>query len=135
MKDVSRIVREYPEETSYITNNGSKSILLSIEMLEGNNIVNYGREVKKVLNDFEKELPDDVTLFRVADQSEVVAHSVNTFLREMLIAICTVLLVVMVLQPLRVASIAAMTIPITIFISVGILYAIGWNSTRLLLPD
>jgi multidrug efflux pump len=125
LKDVSRIVREYPEPTSYITNNGSKSILLSIEMLEGNNIVKYGKEVKKVLNDFEKELPDDVTLFRVADQSEVVSHSVNTFLREMLIAICTVLLVVMVLQPLRVASIAAMTIPITIFISVGILYAIG----------
>ncbi len=125
LKDIARIVREYPKPTSYITNNGSKSILLSIEMLEGNNIVQYGKEVKKVLDDFEEELPDDVTLYRVADQSQVVNHSVNTFLREMLIAIATVLLVVMVLQPIKVASIAAMTIPITIFISVGILYAIG----------
>ncbi|MEG2069872.1 MAG: efflux RND transporter permease subunit [Bacteroidales bacterium] len=127
LKDVARIEREYPANDSYITNNGSKCLLLSLEMLEGNNIVKYVKVVKKILNEFEEELPDDITLFRVADQSEVVAHSVNTFLREMLIAICTVVLVVLLLQPLRVASIAAMTIPITIFITIGILYALGFE--------
>lgn len=127
LKDVATIVREYPQNESYITNNGNKCLLLSLEMQEGNNIVQYGKEVKKVLAEFQAELPADINIVRVADQAEVVNNSVNTFLREIIIAICTVLLVIMLLQPLRVASIAAMTIPITIFVSMGILYVLGYE--------
>lgn len=125
LKDVARIVREYPEMTSYIANGDKKCVMLSIEMLDGNNIVEYGKEVKAVLDKFEETLPEEVTVFRVADQAEVVSHSVNMFLREMLIAIITVILVILLMQPLRVAGISAMTIPITMFISLGILYILG----------
>ena len=103
------------------------------EMQKGYNIVRYGQEVNKVLDKFQKELPDDVHLFKVADQPEVVNISVKNFLREMIIAICTVLLVLMLLQPLRVASIAAMTIPITIFISIGVIYALGFELNTVIL--
>lgn len=127
LRDVARIVREYPEPISYIANGDKKCVLLSIEMRDGRNIVAYGKEVKKVISDFEKTLPEEVTIFRVADQSQVVSNSVNTFLREMLVAICTVILVILLLQPFRVAAIAALTIPITIFISVGLLYLFGYE--------
>ena len=127
LKDIATIVREYPTPTSYIENQGNKCLLLSLEMQKGYNIVRYGQEVNKVLDKFQKELPDDVHLFKVADQPEVVNISVKNFLREMIIAICTVLLVLMLLQPLRVASIAAMTIPITIFISIGVIHALGFE--------
>ena len=81
LKDVARVVREYPDPTSYITNNGTKCLVLSMEMREGNNIVEMGQEVNKVLSDYEKELPDDVSIFRITDQSQVVGDSVVTFLR------------------------------------------------------
>lgn len=32
LKDIARIVREYPEPDSYIMNNGKKAIILSMEM-------------------------------------------------------------------------------------------------------
>lgn len=127
LKDIARIEREYPRPTSYIKNGDKKCVMLSIEMLDGNNIVEYGKEVKEVLDDFEEDLPPEVTVFRVADQSEVVSHSVNMFLREMLIAIITVILVILLMQPLRVAGISALTIPITMFISLGILYLLGFE--------
>lgn len=127
LKDIATIVREYPTPTSYIKNQGNKCLLLSLEMQEGHNIVKYGQEVNKVLDKFQNELPNDVHLFKVADQPEVVNHSVKNFFKEMIIAICTVLLVLMLLQPLRVAAIAAMTIPITIFISIGIIHALGFE--------
>lgn len=133
LKDIATIVREYPTPTSYIKNQGNKCLLLSLEMQKGYNIVRYGQEVNKVLDKFQKELPDDVHLFKVADQPEVVNISVKNFLREMIIAICTVLLVLMLLQPLRVASIAAMTIPITIFISIGVIYALGFELNTVIL--
>jgi len=125
LKDVARVVREYSEPDSYITNNGTKCLVLSMEMREGNNIVQMGEDVNKVLEEYEKELPDDVSIFRITDQSQVVGDSVTTFLRELLIAIIAVIIVVMLLMPLRVASVAASTIPITIFLSLLVFYACG----------
>lgn len=125
LKDIARVVREYPTPDSYITNNGTKCLVLSMEMREGNNIVQMGEEVNRVLEEYEKELPDDVSIFRITDQSQVVGDSVVTFLRELLIAIIAVIVVVMLLMPLRVASVAASTIPITIFLSLLVFYACG----------
>lgn len=125
LKDVARVKREYPHAASYIKNNGTKCILLSIEMKQGKNIVQMGEEVNQVLQDFGKSLPSDVKISRITDQSQVVGDSVNNFLRELLIAIVAVVIVVMLLMPLRVALVAASTIPITIFISLGLFYALG----------
>ena len=126
LKDVARVVREYPQADSYITNNGKKCLLLSIEMKKGQNIVAMGNEINRVLEKFQREeLPSEVGIFRITDQSKVVGDSVYNFLKELLIAIVAVVIVVMLLLPMRVALVAASTIPITIFISLGLLYAFG----------
>ncbi len=121
LKDVARIVLEYPKPDSYITNNGHKCLLLSMEMKSGNNIVKYGKEVEKVLHEFQSTLPKDVHIERIANQPQVVHDSVNEFLKEMLFAIIGVILITLVLLPLRVAAVAASTIPITIFMSLAIM--------------
>ncbi|MDD2960561.1 MAG: efflux RND transporter permease subunit [Muribaculaceae bacterium] len=125
LKDVARVVKEYPIADSYITNNGKKCLLLSVEMKKGKNIVEMGELVNNEITEFEKSLPSDVNLFKITDQSKVVGDSVETFLHELLIAICAVIIVVMLLLPLRVAMVAASTIPISIFISLGLFYAFG----------
>ncbi len=38
LKDIADVRREYPAPSSYITNNGRKCILLSVEMKKGKNI-------------------------------------------------------------------------------------------------
>lgn len=125
LKDVARIVREYPKPNSYINNNGKKCLLISMEMQQGNNIVQYGKDVDKVLQSFQKKLPQGVRIERVADQPKVVGDSVNTFLLELLYAIIAVILVTMVLLPFRVATVAASSIPITIFAALAIMYLTG----------
>jgi len=125
LSDIATIVREYPSSDTYVTNNGHKCIVLSIEMREGYNIVDFGNKVKAVLTDFEQTLPQDVTIYPITDQSHVVNASVMDFLKELLISIIAVIIVIMLLLPLRVSSVAACTIPITIFISLGIFYAAG----------
>lgn len=125
LKDIARVEREYAPAESYITNNGKKCLLLSIEMKKGQNIVEMGKEVNRILEDFEQKLPADVKIFRITDQSVVVNDSVTNFLHELLIAIAAVIVVVMLLLPVRVALVAASTIPITIFISLGLFHAFG----------
>ena len=125
VKDVARVVREYDDPDSYIRNNGHRCVLLSMEMRGGYNIVEYGREVDEVLHAFMEELPSDVAVQRIADQAKVVGDSVHSFLRDLFVAMAIIILVMMLLFPLRSAVVAAVTIPLSTFISVGVMYLCG----------
>jgi multidrug efflux pump subunit AcrB len=125
LQDVATIKREYPVPDTYVKNNGTKCIVLSVEMNEGNNIVDFGDNVKAKISEFQKGLPKDVTIYPITDQSQMVNHSIMEFLEELLIAIISVIIVIMLLLPMRVASVAAGTIPITIFISLGLFFSMG----------
>lgn len=126
VKDVARVVREYDDPDSYIRNNGHRCVLLSMEMQAGNNIVEYGEEVDGVLHRFIGEvLPGDVSVQRIADQAKVVGDSVRSFLRDLFISMAIIIVVMMLLFPFRSALVAAITIPVSTFISVGIMHLCG----------
>ena len=126
VRDVARVVREYEPMSSRIEQDGHPCVLLSMEMNPGNNVVQYGREVDKVLDDFrENELPDDVKVTRIADKPKVVHISVTDFFRDLLIAMLVIILVMMVLFPLRSAIVASITIPLSTFVSVAFMYMLG----------
>lgn len=125
LKDIATVKREYPDAESRITNNGKKCILLSVEIKKGQNIVKMGEAIDEQMAEFQKSLPGDVSIYRITDQSKVVNDSVLNFLHELVIAIVAVVIVVMLLLPMRVALVAASTIPISIFISLGLYNAFG----------
>ncbi len=115
LKDIAQIKREYPKLNKYIESNGNKCVLLSIEMRPGNDIVKMGRDVHQAMDEFEQTLPDDVHINTITDQSRVVSESVITFLRELLISVISVIIVVILLMPRRVAEVSALSISLTFF--------------------
>ena len=121
--DLATVKKEYAQPTSFVTNNGKKCIVLSVEIKKGRSITDMGTKIKKELKEFQKELPKEVTMFTITDQSLVVRDSVVDFLKELCIAIVAVMIVVLLLMPIRVALVASSTIPISIFISLGLFYA------------
>ena len=123
--DIATIEREYSDPRQYIRNNGQKCILLSLQMTRGANIIEFGGKVKEIISDYQTTLPDDVHINIISDQSQVVGHSIEDFMWEMLIAIVSVVIVVMLMLPLRVAGVAVATIPITIFSSLGLFLLFG----------
>ena len=126
VRDVARVVREYDAAASRIEQDGHPCVLLSMEMTPGNNVVQYGDEVESVLNTYrESELPADVTISRIADKPEIVAKSVSDFLRDLIISMLIIILSMMVLFPFRSAIVAAITIPLSTFVSVAIMYMVG----------
>ena len=66
-------------------------------MKEGYNIVEMGKEVDRQIAEFQKDIPESVTLFKITDQPVVVNSSVNYFLVELLVAIIAVVVVIMLL--------------------------------------
>lgn len=123
VRDIAEVRREYDTSDSYIESNGNRCVLLSLEMTEGYNIVHYGRDVNRVIEAFRQEyLPEDVNVLRITDQPKVVEASVSEFLVNLIESMVVIILVMMLLFPLRSAIVAAITIPLSTFISVGIMY-------------
>ena len=126
VRDIARVVREYEPSASRIEQNGHPCVLLSMEMTPGNNVVQYGEEVDRVLDEFRtSELPEDVNVTRIADKPKVVSISITSFLRDLLISMAIIIVVMMVLFPIRSAIVAAITIPLSTFVSVAIMYMVG----------
>ena len=123
--DLADVKRVYKDPTEYARIGGEPTILLSVEMHEGNNIVEFGKQLHETLARVQSTLPPDVQLDFVADQPRVVHERVQDFTREFGIAIISVILVTMLLLPMRVALVSAVAIPVTVSITFAMLNAAG----------
>ena len=121
LKDVARVVREYPEVNSYIRNNGRRAVMLCMEMKRGGDIIKFGKDVDKEVDEFKDGLPGGVHITNIANQPKVVEDSIVSFLGDLVEAIVIVILVMMVLFPVKSAIVAGTSIPITIMITFGLM--------------
>ena len=125
LKNIATIDRQNEDPVNYIRQNGKKTILLSLEMQPGNNIVEYGKEVDKALAKFSKTCPADIEVFKISELPKYVDESISNFMKEFLIAIIAVIAVTLLLLPFRIASVAGITVPVSVLITLGILYFFG----------
>jgi len=125
LKDVARIERRYEELNSFIKVGGSNVMMLTIQMQPGNNIVFLGDDLDKKIEEVKQTLPSDVSVKIIVNQPEVVRERVSHFMVEFGIAIASVIVVVMLLLPFRIASISAIAAPVSIAITFAILNMVG----------
>ena len=123
--DVANIERRYADPTSLIRVDGHRALLLSVEMLEGNNIVDFGKAINAKLDDTKKLLPSDLRITTIVNQPQVVQTSIGHFIREFLLAIGSVIVVTMLLLPFSIASVAAMAIPVTVAVTFAVMNMMG----------
>ena len=130
LRDIARLERRYQEESQYIafsdtavTNN--PCLIFSMEMRPGNNIVAFGDEVNKIINDFLATAPPDIRVHRITDLPVVVNRSVLSFLRDLIEAILIVILVMLFLFPLRTALVSSTSVPVCIAATWAIMYLLG----------
>lgn len=125
LRDIATLKREYEEPDAYVTSNGTKSIIISLEMATGKNVVQFGKELESRLDKVKQHLPPDIKLVKLANQPEVVDESISHFMKEFGFALIGVIVIALLLLPFRVASVAAATIPITIAATLAIMYLAG----------
>lgn len=123
--DIATLQRRYKAPTQYIKHNGNETLLVSLEMRPGNNIVEFGRRVDDLLREEMALLPPDVQFHRITDQPHVVDQSVMSFLRDLCFSILVVIAVMLVLFPLRTALVSSTGVPVCIAITLGLMYLCG----------
>lgn len=125
LKDVAQIERRFEEKTSFVRIGEEKAMVLSVDMLPGNNIVAFGKQVEDKVSEIQKNFPPDVKMKTIVNQPKDVDHSISHFMKEFGLAIASVLLVVMLLLPFRIAAVASAAAPISMLITFAFMQMLG----------
>lgn len=125
LKDIATINRRISSPTAYVRTGNDETVILSIEVQRGQNVVAFGHKLNKVLTSLRQELPDDVRINSVVDSSEFVQTTVDHFMKEFYFAVAAVIIVILMLLPFRIALVAGSVAPITIIITFGMLHFCG----------
>ncbi|MDE6872446.1 MAG: efflux RND transporter permease subunit [Bacteroidales bacterium] len=127
LRDIATIERRCKEPSSFVGYNGHTALVVSVEMRPDNNIVAFGREVDKVLEEFMEVLPDSVRITKITDQPKVVKTSVWSFLRDLVISMLVVIVVMLLLFPARSAMIASTGVPACTAVAMAVMYLTGMS--------
>lgn len=125
LRDIAKIERRYAKADSYVNYDDENAIIISMAMAPGNNIVAFGKEVEKRLQEVHRNLPPDVKIHKITNQPKVVNDSVLSFLRDLLISILVIIFVMIMMFPLRTALVASTSVPVCTAVTLGLMYLFG----------
>ena len=125
LKDVATIERRLKQDSPYVSHNGHTAVIVNVCMRNDNNVVEFGEEVDKVLNEFAAGLPDSVHISRITDQPKVVRSSILSFVRDLFISMLVVIFVMLMLFPMRSALIAGSGVPVCTAVTLAVMYITG----------
>ncbi len=126
IKDIATVEDGTDITTGYAVVNGKRSVYLPIIKKADASTLKVVENLKKSLPRLKENLPDDVKVEYVFDQSVYIKRSVNNLIHEGLLgALFTGLMVFLFLGDSRGSLIVVLTIPISILTAVLLLYAFG----------
>jgi multidrug efflux pump subunit AcrB len=126
IRDVAHVRDGFPPQTNIVRVNGSRAILMSIMKTGSASTLDIIKGVRSVLANIKDQLPPQLQINALSDQSIFVRGAINGVVREALIAAClTAIMILVFLGSWRSTVIIAVSIPLSILCSLIMLYALG----------
>ncbi len=126
MKEVAHIRDGFTPQTNVVRVNGQRGVLMSTYKTGGASTLDIVDRVKEVLKNYSSSLPESLHVSTFFDQSLFVRASIQGVLREALIAAClTAVMILIFLGNWKSTLIIAVSIPLSILVSILMLSALG----------
>jgi CzcA family heavy metal efflux pump len=126
LRDVAHVRDGFIPQTNIVRQDGTRGVLMSMYKLGGSSTLTVVNAIKALLPIALRTLPPELNIKALFDQSVFVRASINGVLREGLIAAClTAAMILLFLGDWRPTVIIAVSIPLSIFVSVILLSALG----------
>src|SRR5437764_1584568 len=127
-KDVAHVADGYAVQTNVVRRDGSRAVLMTILKGEGASTLSVVQQVRDALPRIEAQLPPELKLEPLFDQSAFVRAAVQGVLKEGAIAAgLTALMILLFLGSWRSTLIVATSIPLSILTSIIVLLAMGYS--------
>ena len=126
MRDVAHVRDGFAPQTNVVMANGQRGVLMSIYKIGNASTLTIVDRVKAMLEEYRPQLPEGLNLTTFFDQSLFVRAAIQGVLREALIAAClTAFMILLFLGNWKSTLIIAISIPLSILVSLLCLSALG----------
>ena len=126
IKDVAQVREGYMVQTNVVRRDGRRAIMMTILKGEGASTLSVVNRVRAALPGIQAQLPPELKMEFLFDQSVFVRAAVEGVLREgVLAAGLTALMILLFLGSWRSTLIVAVSIPLSILSSILVLWALG----------
>ena len=126
LRDVAHVRDGFAPQTNIVRQDGVRGTLMSVYKIGNASTLTIVSAVKSILPIAAQSLPKDITIKPLFDQSLFVRASINGVVREALIAAAlTACMILLFLGDWRPTIVISISIPLSIFVSVILLSALG----------
>ena len=132
LSDVAEII----DSTENIRNegqaNGKRSVLVIVYKQPNANVIETVDQVKALLPELEAAMPNDVDVTVVADRTTTIRASLREVERALIVSVILVVLVTFAfLRSARAGFVAAVTVPVSLLGTLGVMYLLGYSLNNL----
>ncbi|NOY87761.1 MAG: efflux RND transporter permease subunit [FCB group bacterium] len=128
LNDIARVVDTIVEQRSLSRYNGHTAVALNIINQSGANVVNIANESKVVINKLKSELPPDVNIEIVQDNSNFIKDSIHEILFNIEFGtMLAVLVIFLFLLDIKPTIITGLSIPISIIATFSLMKLLGFT--------
>ena len=125
LRDVAHVRDGFAVQTNIVRQDGTRGVLMSMYKIGGSTLT-VVNAIKAMVPRASQFLPPELTIKALFDQSLFVRASISGVVREGLIAAClTAVMILLFLGDWRPTIIIAISIPLSIFVSIIVLSALG----------
>jgi multidrug efflux pump subunit AcrB len=104
----------------------TRAVTLAVQMRTGEQIGEFGKSIDEALASLKQRLPADLVMARTSDQPLQVKEGIGLFMRSLWEAIILVVIIALIgFREWRSALLVALSIPITLAMTFGMMYAFG----------
>jgi CzcA family heavy metal efflux pump len=126
LRDVAHVRDGFAVQTNIVRQDGVRGVLMSMYKLGGASTLTVVDGIKAIVPRAAQSLPPELSIKALFDQSLFVRASIQGVIREGVIAAClTAIMILVFLGDWRPTLIIAVSIPLSIFVSVILLSALG----------
>jgi CzcA family heavy metal efflux pump len=126
VRDVANVRDGFSPQTNIVRQDGVRGTLITIMRNGGTSTLDIVANIRAVLDRVAKQLPDDLEIRPMFDQSLFVRAAINGVMREALTAAClTAAMILLFLGNWRTTLVIAISIPLSILCSIITLGALG----------
>jgi multidrug efflux pump len=132
LRDVATIAGGLENNRTAARYNGTPAVIIDVQRQPGANIVNTVDQIKKRLPNLQDALPAGVKLEVVADRTSTIRASVSEVQFTLVISVVLVVLVVLLfLRTMSATIVSAITLPLSIIATFGVMWMLGFSLDNL----
>ena len=128
LKDLAEVNIREKKEYIRVNANGESSLLISVLKQPNANLISVSDEVQSKVKELNKLLPKGVSMKPYYVQADFVSDSIRSVTDSLLIGLLLAIVVAIIfLRSIKASAVILITIPITVGLTMLVLYVIGYN--------